>query len=155
MEHDEIEPLALKQIIGALRSTIDAHGPITANNIGSAAKRIAGALMIVASAKFVRKCGNCWFCGCVLVAIGQSENRKTVDHLTPRCRGGTSSPDNTVKACIGCNNEKGRLTLNEYRAVISYRNGGLSVTFWGEDFTNTVVRSGATLSEKLSEALKD
>lgn len=31
-----------KLISGALKSTIDAHGPITLNSIGSAAKRIVG-----------------------------------------------------------------------------------------------------------------
>lgn len=33
-----------RQVIGALRSTIEAHGPITKEQIGSAAKRIAGQL---------------------------------------------------------------------------------------------------------------
>lgn len=33
-----------RKIVGALRSTIDAHGPITEERIGSAAKRVYGAL---------------------------------------------------------------------------------------------------------------
>ena len=34
-----------KGVIGALRSSIKAHGPITPQNIGSAAKRVAGAVV--------------------------------------------------------------------------------------------------------------
>jgi hypothetical protein len=36
-----------KRIAGALRSCIDAHGPITPERIGSAAKRAVGAIMRV------------------------------------------------------------------------------------------------------------
>ena len=42
---DDIQQSPLyPMVVGALRSAIDAHGPITAEHIGSAAKRIVGQL---------------------------------------------------------------------------------------------------------------
>lgn len=37
-------PAVERQVVGALKSTIDAHGPITRANVSSAAKRIVSAL---------------------------------------------------------------------------------------------------------------
>lgn len=97
--------------------------------------------------------GNCWFCGCVLAHRGNSRNRKTIDHLTPRCRGGGSDTSNLVYSCASCNNEKGQLTLEEYRSVIAFRTNG-AVVFWGEIPRNSwKSRATVSLGSKLSEAL--
>ncbi|MCX7016238.1 MAG: HNH endonuclease [Candidatus Sumerlaeota bacterium] len=37
----------------------------------------------------------------------------TIDHVVPRSRGGASSWDNVVVACMNCNTRKGGLTLEE------------------------------------------
>jgi len=39
----------------------------------------------------------------------------TVDHLLPRSRGGTTSPENLVAACFACNQRKGDRTPEEAR----------------------------------------
>lgn len=153
MTDAEIDDMFIREIGGALKSTIDAHGPITLANIGSAAKRIAGTLMITSRRKSFPTCGQCFFCGEFLVPIGSSESRKTIDHLTPRCRGGGIEKSNLVDSCLGCNNEKGRLTLEEYRAVIEYRRGE-RVVFWGESPLNQIpAHRKESLAGKLTEAL--
>jgi hypothetical protein len=133
-----------KAIVGALKCTIKDHGPITEELVTSAAKRVSGALRGGMNSKQFTS-GNCWFCGTPLVSIGNGETRRTIDHLTPRCRGGGIERTNTVESCLACNNEKGRLTLEEYRAVISYRNKKPTV-FWGEMPLNGK-RSGVPLAQ--------
>lgn len=52
-----------------------------------------------------------------------------IEHVTPRSRGGTSTPDNTIRVCKKCNSLKGALTLAEFVAwkrLEFIRNGGLS-----------------------------
>lgn len=52
-----------------------------------------------------------------------------IEHITPRSRGGASTPDNTMRVCKKCNAQKGALTLSEYvtwKRLEFIRNGGLS-----------------------------
>ena len=42
----------------------------------------------------------CQYCGC-------RDDKLTVDHIVPRTRGGKSTWENLVCACISCNNKKG------------------------------------------------
>lgn len=44
----------------------------------------------------------------------------TVDHLLPASRGGPSSWQNTVIACVQCNTRKGNRTPTEARMVLGY-----------------------------------
>lgn len=44
---------------------------------------------------------------------GDHSSSLTVDHITPKSRGGTDSWDNLVTACISCNNKKGNRTPEE------------------------------------------
>jgi hypothetical protein len=53
-----------------------------------------------------------------------ASNQATRDHIVPRCKGGTGSKSNpwaTVFVCFACNQDKGSLTLNEWRAALSWR----------------------------------
>jgi len=47
----------------------------------------------------------CYYCG------GTAES---IDHLTPRSRGGTSHPGNKAPACLRCNGMKGNMTYEEF-----------------------------------------
>lgn len=88
------------------------------------------------------KRGDCWYCGCDMRSTGNAPNRATTDHQLPRSRGGFSATDNMVKCCKLCNNDKGHLTLEEYRLVLALRRGFLKhsgalaaangLRFWGE-----------------------
>ena len=89
-----------------------------------------------------RYVGQCFYCGTVLVAVGNSPNRRTTDHLVPKSRGGDVGVHNLRDACKLCNNDKGHLDVEEYRLVMAYRRGILRGTdvpslmrkfrFWGE-----------------------
>lgn len=46
---------------------------------------------------------------------GRSDLPLTIDHLTPKARGGTDSWENLVTACTKCNNRKGDRTSEEAR----------------------------------------
>ena len=66
----------------------------------------------------------CYYCGrMVSKAINAGEFKSTRDHLTPKIRGGSRKKENIVTACYGCNQDKGRLTLEEYRIVMAFRLG--------------------------------
>lgn len=51
----------------------------------------------------------CRYCG--------TTNELTVEHLTPRSRGGTNDPSNLGVSCLTCNQHKGPLREEEYLAV--------------------------------------
>lgn len=82
----------------------------------------------------------CFYCGCELQLVKSDRvhipNLATIDHLTPRCRGGHSTEKNSVECCVQCNNAKGQLTLAEYRIIQAYRAGQLAewqqYKFWAE-----------------------
>jgi 5-methylcytosine-specific restriction endonuclease McrA len=57
---------------------------------------------------FKRDKNTCQYCG---VQPGTSE--LTIDHVTPRSRGGKSSWENCVLACVGCNRRKADRTLRQ------------------------------------------
>lgn len=52
----------------------------------------------------------CQYCG-----IRQAAKDLTLDHITPRARGGDSSPENLVAACMGCNQRKADRTPTQAR----------------------------------------
>jgi hypothetical protein len=63
--------------------------------------------------------GKCHYCEVAMVmAIGGKGrvpgNLCTVDHKTPRARGGSSHAHNKVAACYNCNNAKGLLNEEEF-----------------------------------------
>lgn len=58
----------------------------------------------------LKKCdrvfGQCAYCG--------TQAWLTKDHIVPKSRGGSSSPDNIVLVCQWCNEDKGALLLHEW-----------------------------------------
>lgn len=55
----------------------------------------------------------CYYCGRVVSLRGS-----TLDHVTPRSRGGTDSPGNLVLCCKGCNTVKADRPLAEWLDVL-------------------------------------
>ena len=53
----------------------------------------------------------CRYCGRVLV-----RSTATVDHKWPRSRGGSNAVTNLTIACFDCNNDKGSMTFDEFKA---------------------------------------
>jgi len=58
-------------------------------------------------AKFDRTCAYC----------GATEVPLNIDHIRPRANGGTNRVSNLVLACIGCNQSKGKLDLDEWKGA--------------------------------------
>lgn len=59
---------------------------------------------------FVRDCFRCQYCG-----QKRAAHELTLDHITPRSRGGRSAPENLATACVACNTRKGSRTPDEAR----------------------------------------
>ena len=69
--------------------------------------------------------GRCQYCG--------SQDDITIDHLLPRCRGGTSTFTNCVLCCLKCNTKKGGRTPAEAGMKlrrISIKNGKPSIEYY-------------------------
>lgn len=58
---------------------------------------------------------HCTYCGCY---ISRKKRSATIDHVIPRCRGGTNHPSNLVLCCRGCNDVKGELLPHEWLAAL-------------------------------------
>lgn len=74
--------------------------------------------------------GRCYYCETPLTLLSM-----TIDHLTPKSRGGTSEMDNLMPACQPCNHRKGDMTLTEFREIYECRRESVPVrrrtyTFW-------------------------
>ena len=59
---------------------------------------------------FVRDRFRCQYCG-----QKRAAHELTLDHITPRSRGGRSAPENLATACVACNTRKGSRTPEEAR----------------------------------------
>ena len=76
----------------------------------------------------------CYYCDTKLVRFITNSrfrapaphNGLTRDHLLPKARGGTGQM--TVDCCCDCNNDKGRLTVEEYRVVVAFRKGMIAIS---------------------------
>lgn len=51
--------------------------------------------------------GTCEYCGITLVPVPGSPTSTEYDHLAPKSKGGSNSPDNGRRACRTCNREMG------------------------------------------------
>ena len=70
----------------------------------------------------------CFFCG-----VGLNRGNGSFDHLTPLSRGGSNCFTNKAYACRSCNEDKGSMTLSEYRKAEARR-------FFGDDSPTHIVR---------------
>lgn len=61
----------------------------------------------------------CPYCGDTMSAYGNPNagNYSTLDHVVPQSRGGKK----TIRVCRACNNDKGPLSLAEWRLVLMWR----------------------------------
>lgn len=57
---------------------------------------------------YVRDNYTCQYCGCI-----PPKDELTIDHVLPRSRGGKSTWENVVLACMRCNTRKGNRLLHE------------------------------------------
>ncbi len=72
-------------------------------------------------AVFARDGGRCVHCGVAVVRRGpglhRAPNLATLDHVIPRSHGGPTRAENLVLACAACNNARGTLDVETFRAT--------------------------------------
>lgn len=70
---------------------------------------------------FARDGGACVYCGVpthrLQKGLSRSPHLATLDHVLPRSMGGPLSQANLVLACQACNNERGIMDAQEFRAL--------------------------------------
>jgi 5-methylcytosine-specific restriction endonuclease McrA len=68
-----------------------------------------------------RQQNHCHYCNCHVSRrhpVGHPQ-KATLDHRTPRCRGGSNMRQNLVVACESCNSRKGAMTEVEFRWLLT------------------------------------
>jgi 5-methylcytosine-specific restriction endonuclease McrA len=74
---------------------------------------------------FARDEGRCVYCGIPARRPGRGVKRApdlaTLDHVVPKSFGGPLNCDNIVLACSACNNERGTMDAQAFRALKAVR----------------------------------
>lgn len=96
---------------------------------------------------YKRDNNRCQYCGCT-----PGTEELTIDHITPRSRGGKTTWENCVLACVACNSKKANRTPEECgfklltqpkKPMIRLTQGDIKVksweTFLGEAYWNVVL----------------
>ncbi len=82
---------------------------------------------------FRRDSGHCQYCG-------RTEDL-TLDHVTPKSRGGKTSWDNLTTACRKCNSRKGDLTPEEAKMPLKVKPYKPSFVMFLRDFSGSIEES--------------
>lgn len=93
---------------------------------------------------FRRTDGHCFYCGCDLAADNEyvpleeggyteppGKKFMQLDHMTPKCLGGTLRSENVAPACEYCNARKGGRSVEAYRLWLCSKRGE-PVIFYGD-----------------------
>ena len=77
---------------------------------------------------YTRDRGRCVYCGNPARRPGRGVKRApdlaTLDHVVPRSTGGLLARGNLVLACSACNNERGTMDAEAFRALKAVRRDG-------------------------------
>ncbi|MBS0470851.1 MAG: HNH endonuclease [Proteobacteria bacterium] len=65
--------------------------------------------------------GRCWYCRIALSEAPRTDTSATIEHIIPRCAGGTMALHNVVAACQGCNRARGVMLAHSYRDLVRRR----------------------------------
>jgi 5-methylcytosine-specific restriction endonuclease McrA len=72
---------------------------------------------------FARDRGRCVYCGIPVrpraKGLHRAPDLATLDHLKPRAEGGRTVAENLALACHACNNARGTLSIEAFRALCS------------------------------------
>ncbi|TET56939.1 MAG: HNH endonuclease [Promethearchaeota archaeon] len=82
--------------------------------------------------------GKCYYCGKILMINlndGKNHAAWTMDHVTPKTKGGTNTLDNLVPCCSECNQTKNDKDKEEYRFDIIME---MSRAMWGNECTEII-----------------
>jgi 5-methylcytosine-specific restriction endonuclease McrA len=74
---------------------------------------------------FARDGGRCAYCGVAVrprqPGLHRAPDLATLDHLHPRSQGGRTCEENLVLACQACNNARGVMEAEAFRALVRQR----------------------------------
>lgn len=98
---------------GQFLKTVSEHYPVprVIRLLGKLVKRFTPRIAYSRKNVHIRDQHTCQYCG--------SQNNLTLDHVRPTSRGGTSSWENVVTACLPCNAKKGNKTPEEAGLTLS------------------------------------
>lgn len=71
----------------------------------------------------------CAWCRCVVARYGDPDRIRlhraiaTVDHVIPRCKGGSNDIRNLVTSCMACNRQRGGMSFVAMALQVAARNG--------------------------------
>lgn len=68
--------------------------------------------------------GKCTYCRTAITYYAKRHETLEIDHVIPKCVGGTDDDANLVAACRSCNRSKGKMTGDEFRAWLRKRLDG-------------------------------
>lgn len=73
------------------------------------------------SKKMVWKRDNytCWYCGKSRRQMEEEGFHITIDHITPKCKGGKNTFDNTVTCCSDCNSKKDDMDIAKFCQIMN------------------------------------
>lgn len=72
----------------------------------------------------------CAYCGVEL-----PENYHAVEHVIPKCKGGSNNIDNLLPTCLHCNSSKYKNSLSRFRYMLSCKKIGM------EPFSEKVIQN--------------
>lgn len=99
---------------------------------------------------FRQKAEKCYYCQVPVVDLRDSGIYMTVDHVIPKCRGGTNDESNLVTACERCNNMKGE-SLEWYEGCVAIEAFGNPEWFRDMLLAEEEARKGPEKGKKLNE----
>lgn len=65
--------------------------------------------------------GRCWYCQIAFSQTPLADASATLEHIIPRCAGGTMALHNTVAACLACNRARGVMLAHSFRDLVRRR----------------------------------
>lgn len=76
--------------------------------------------------KTFKKKKYCFYCNVQVIKTNANiDNRQTLDHIIPKCKGGKSDRYNIVICCHSCNAKKGTMSAQDFKNTITSKLGGL------------------------------
>lgn len=64
---------------------------------------------------------HCCWCGVLTVPHPDQKNSATIEHVTPRSKGGADHPDNYAMSCSECNKKRGTMPADLFQDIIDGR----------------------------------
>lgn len=78
-------------------------------------------------------CNKCYYCNFDFKFAIEIKQTPSIDHLTPRKRGGDNHIDNLVLSCKSCNSKKGKMCEEDYYTYLEIKSSKEYLKFLEDD----------------------